>query len=260
MDAKYRDTIPTLIKDLPAGALSDGECASAIATVSKKGRKSKKTNIGKNGLYAGEDVNVTRWWLGRDMSSLSCESSAVRDNVIKTTVSEQRARETQLQIILILEALALEKPGTESIPDQNHIEADPGRDESQKGIKKPKKPQDLTTLLELLADRLSIWQSMNVDESNPSIKESRPAQHQGRSTTEAPPNDSLQQFCIHVVLPLYVVLTSTKVYITNGYQFWSSITRNHHFTLSEVGWPKTKLANSPTAIESCNIGIGETGH
>ncbi len=203
MDIKYRETLPNLIKDLPFGSITDDEGASMIAAIGKKVRKSRKTRVGKNGLYAGEDLNATRWWLGRNMSSMDCDSADVREDAISATLLEQRARETQLQIILILETLALEASAggstTSSVPtDLREAEVD-----SDKKAKKRKKPQDLSTLVEILADRLCIWQSMSKDESKTSSNENKSDTQRGaRMTTSVVGNDHLRQFCVDVVLPL----------------------------------------------------------
>lgn len=205
MDIKYRETLPDLVKGLPFDSLSDEECTAVVGTISKKARRSKKPNIGKNGLYPGEEANIARWWLSRDLSSVACDSVDAREEATKSAVLEQRARETQMQIILSLETLALEslaisQPVGKSLPTDS-IEGDIGLQNKKK--KKPKKPQDLSMLLDLLVDRLCIWQSMSVDETKTSNGEDRPtSQHGAKSTAKAEGSDHLRQFCVDVVLPL----------------------------------------------------------
>jgi len=204
MDVKYRETLPDLVKDLPFGNLYEDEGEPVIAGLSKKIRKSKKTNVGKNGLYPGEELNIARWWLSRDTSSVSCDTAETREQATRAGLLEQRAKETQMQIILVLETLAIEASApTLSVkqgPPQEPAQSGEG---SQKKTKRPKKQQDLATLLDLLADRLCIWQSMSVDEGNNSNKVTRPASQLGAKTTDiAAGSDQLRQFCVDVVLPL----------------------------------------------------------
>ena len=204
MDAKYRETIPNMVKDLPFGPMSENESASITDALVKKIRKSKKTKIGKNGLYPGEEASITRWWLSRDAPAAACDSADARDNATMLTLLEQRARETQLQVILALEVLALEAstigPSVENNTMKNATE---GIGESQEKRKKVKKPQDLIMLLDLLVDRLTIWQSMNMDEDKTSKKgETTSSQHPVISIDKNSNSDHLQQFCVDVVLPL----------------------------------------------------------
>ena len=206
MDRKHREVLPNVVKDLPIGILSDGEGALGVATITKKTRKSKRSKIGKDGLYAGEELDIARWWIAKDMSSLACDSPDARADAVKATMLEQRARETQLQIILVLETLALEA-SADSLARHNPADDPLERGEilqkTQTKLKKPKKPQDMNTLLDLLADRLCIWQSMSIDEAKTSGADKKSVSGPGaKMTTGATPNDHLRQFCVDVVLPL----------------------------------------------------------
>lgn len=204
MDTKYREALPDLVKELPFESLSDDERATVIETMSKKTRKSKKTNLGKNGLYPGEEANIARWWLSRDLSSIACDSTNAREEANRSAVLEQRARETQMQIILSLETLALESvSAVQSAGKLCSPALIKENDSSVEKKKKAKKPQDLNMVLDLLVDRLCIWQSMSVDETKISSSEDRPTSQQGaNSTAKAAGSDHLRQFCIDVVLPL----------------------------------------------------------
>lgn len=209
MDTKYREALPELVKEFPFDLLSDEECTMAIETISKKVRKPKKFNVGKNGLYPGEEVNIARWWLSRDLSTVACDSPDAREEATRSAVLEQRARETQMQIILSLETLALESLSTtqpvEDLPPTDSMEGGDGSQKmkKKKTQKKHKKSQDLSMLLDLLVDRLCIWQSMSVDEMKTSNGEERiVSQHEAKSTPKATGRDHLRQFCIDVILPL----------------------------------------------------------
>ena len=204
MDVKYRETVPSIVKDLPFGPLSEDESASITNTLVKKIRKSKKTKIKMNGLYPGEEATITRWWLSRDAPTTACDSADARENATRLALLEQRARETQLQIILALEVLALEAATAGSSIERKTMENVPeGNGDSQQKMKKHKKPQDLVMLLDLLVDRLTIWQSMNMDEDKTSKRGDTPSsQHPVKSVDKTSNSDHLQQFCVDVVLPL----------------------------------------------------------
>lgn len=206
MDTKYREALPELVKGFPFESHSDDECTTVIETIRKKIRKSKKISVGKNGLYPGEEANIARWWLSRNLFSVACDSADAREDATRSAVLEQRAREIQMQIILSLETLALESLATnqpvENSPPTEFIEGDDGSKNRKK--KKPKRPQDLSMLLDLLVDRLCIWQSMSVDEMKTSNGEDRPVSpHGANSAVKAAGRDHLRQFCVDVVLPFY---------------------------------------------------------
>jgi hypothetical protein len=203
MDTKYRETLPALVKDLPLGSLSEDEGATVVATLSKKVRKSKKAKVGKTGLYPGEEVSVTRWWLARDRPSAACDLSDAREEETRAVLLEQRARETLMQIILALEVLALEAPSITPSIEQDAKEIFIHRDEESQRKKKPKKLQDLNTFLDLLVDRLCIWQSMSTDEDKASSKGKKPTtQHAADAVDKSTTSGHLRQFCVDVVLPL----------------------------------------------------------
>ena len=204
MDKKYRDALPAIIRDLPFEKFSDHEGASTLAAHKKKARKCKKTKIGKNGLYSGEEVDIARWWTCREKSDHVCDSKDAHENAMKATLLDQRARETQMQIILVLETLALEACVTDVAPRPTVAEESPKQDESsQNKPKKLKKPQDLNTLLDLLADRLCIWQSMNTDQTKISGDDSQPSgECEIKLSKGSTQNECLRGFCIDVILPL----------------------------------------------------------
>ncbi len=200
MDKKYREALPNIVKELPISVLTEDEIPAIVSVQEKKERKSKKGKIGKNGLYHGEEASITRWWLTRDKPIAINDSSDGKDEAIRAILMEQRARETQLQIILVLETLALEASTPETKDNQeksqNNIQE---QESSQIKKQKSKKPQDLNTLLDLLVDRLCIWQSMNTIEGKaPQPAEPPTTQQVGKASDKA----HLRDFCVDVVLPL----------------------------------------------------------
>ena len=186
MDLKYRDTIPEIVRNT-AFDTSDG----GSAAKSNK-RKSKRKKIGKNGLYAEEDEFISKWWRNRDVVESSQHMQFGKEGDLKRLVAELRVRETQLQILLILEAIALESTF------KKDLEVPPS-DISQS--RKTKKSKDLSTSLELLLDRLCIWHTVNLDEVLPSDV----AKERGKSQTpgQTVDNDKLKDFCTEVVIPFY---------------------------------------------------------
>ena len=202
MDKKYKETLPEIIKDFPFAPLSDGEGAPIIAEIQKRSRRSKKDKVGKNGLYVGEDVTIARWWLGRDIPDHYCGTEDAHQESLKATVLNLRRREAQLQIILLLETLALEENSTATVETAAIVdEISLTKGGSTPKAQKAKKPRDLNTLLDLLADRLSIWQSMTVEVEKPAMSQ-RLQEGIAQESANHTSSDELRQFCIDVVIPL----------------------------------------------------------
>lgn len=201
LDKKYRETLPALISEMPNSNISEGERTEVATRFQKTIPQSKKSRIGKNGLYPEEELDVQHWWIDQLASSPARDSADLRAVAVKTTILEQRAREIYLQIILILEVLALEAVLSLSTPEKAVAQADKNQDPQKK--RKAKKPQDLDTLLDLSIDKLCIWQSMAVDE-NISLEHSgeTDARSDGSLPTKKRDGDHLRDFCVDVILPL----------------------------------------------------------
>ncbi|KAL8712267.1 MAG: hypothetical protein Q9220_003418 [cf. Caloplaca sp. 1 TL-2023] len=203
LDKKYRETLPTLFPQFPDFTLSEEERDEAILKYQKSIPKSKKGKIRKDGLYPGEEAIVLRWWLSQVADAPASESLASRSEVVQNMVLEQRSRETHLQLILMLEVLALEAlspvPSIEEIFDERHEKG-----EAIQKQRKSKKQPDLNLLLDLTIDRLCIWQSMSVeiDDASKKMGEKKHLHNDGRSGKKQGV-DLLRGFCIDVVLPFY---------------------------------------------------------
>lgn len=192
MDKKYRDCLPNVVQSLSPGDVSDDQID---GKTSQKPRKKKRKTFGpgKNGLFTQEERYIARWWRANhdDFTATSIEET--RDQLIRRRISSLRTRETKLQIILILEFLALEM----AITKGEGTTADP-KDEGKNSKKgKGKKKQDLDLMLELLADRLCIWQSVN----NEAASGGGPGKTSG--STQVSNQDDLRDFCAEVIVPLY---------------------------------------------------------
>ena len=196
---KYDGTLAELICEIPAGITLDDLESQVTTPIKDRIRMSKKRkHISKGGLLPSEEDYVVRWWAKRE-ASLDCAGQEdTREVRIKSGLTEQRARETQLQIILIMEVLALEAAASHDAPVQVAAveQAEP---------KRKRKPLDLPQTLDVLIDRLCIWESMNLDapqtkaSKNPHtgvVKKAKSASHDADS-------DCLRDFCTEIVLPFY---------------------------------------------------------
>lgn len=193
MDLKYRETLPTSVRDAVL-ALSDGEDAPGA-----KKRKSKKMKLGKNGLYPEEDDFIRKWWKARSMAETSASETS-REAETKRHISDLRLRETQLQILLILEVMALE-----SIPIEEKSELEKATDQKKDTLKKSraKKPQDLNVLLELHLDRLCIWHAVGLEESTAADSAKTSSFNDGSTAGKKVESDAVRDFCTEVIIPFY---------------------------------------------------------
>ncbi|KAL2889761.1 DNA replication regulator SLD3 [Ceratocystis lukuohia] len=209
LDIKYRDRIPQIIRDMK-GFYNESDDNQADSRPKK--RRQRKMKLGKDGLYPYEETKIRDWWR-HNMPQLK-DGAIITESDIKSYVSLLRVRETQLQLIIILEALALEPlaqveeadKACESVPisvlpDQVVASIETDRP-AKTPVKKPKK-RDLATLADILADRLGIWQSTISDELR-MIQNSHVPKSSGEDTSKQMEMSSepLKDFCIDVIIPL----------------------------------------------------------
>ncbi|KAI0140043.1 DNA replication regulator SLD3-domain-containing protein [Hypoxylon sp. NC0597] len=205
-DKKYRETIPSIISKMkPIFEDSDAEQSNA-----KKKRKSKKMKIGKDGLYPTECDRVKKWWGARMPQFKEDEAMTTAEpHETKLQISWLRSRETQLQMIIILEILALEPlltprdgkdaqlPGLHSLEEAG---AEAPKDGSAK--KRNRIRNSLPLLVDIHADRLCIWQSTAMDEVR--LLAGNQTSNDG-DTQESPraTSDPLKDFCVDVIVPFF---------------------------------------------------------
>ncbi|KAL2789036.1 DNA replication regulator SLD3-domain-containing protein [Aspergillus keveii] len=189
MDLKFRETLPATLHDIVL-TMSDDEAP--------KKRKSKKKTLGRNGLYAEEPDFIRRGWKNRSLAETGTSAETLREAEIKKYVSDLRLRETQLQILLILETMALEAAVAEGAKKASHEDGSNDAT-SQKPKSKAKKPQNLNTMLELHLDRLCIWHTVSFDEVPADAQASGSAQQSGK----AGGSDAMRDFCTEVIIPFY---------------------------------------------------------
>ncbi len=191
MDLKFRETLPATVHDIVL-SISEDE-------VAPKKRKSKKKTLGRNGLYPEEPDFIRRWWKNRTLTEIGSSVETSRDAEIKKHVSDLRLRETQLQILLILETIALETAAAEEAKKAGQGEAC-AETATDKSKPKSKKAQDLNVMLELHLDRLCIWHAVSFDDTAVSDTQ---ASGNNQQSGKAGGNDAMRDFCTEVIIPFY---------------------------------------------------------
>jgi len=196
LDKKYRDTIPDII-----GQMKFRVDSSDDGVPKRKKSRVKKMKLGKNGLYPIEDEHIRRWWTV-NKPELRGDEVVPRPEDVKYRIGLLRTRETQLQMILILEIIALETLRPADAAQESQF---PGLDSKtppkQAGTENPKKrrKQDFPVLVDLHADRLCIWQSTTPDDVM-ALAESQ-TKDNGQNTL-LPSSDPLKDFCVDIIIPL----------------------------------------------------------
>ena len=195
MDKKYRETLPDLIRSVPTDTLVEGDSTAPLG-IEKRSRKA-KNKVGKDGLLSGEEVYAAKWWM------LQIDECSGLEDRVQASLLEQRTRETKIQIILLLEILALEMAGNMQKLKQQTTDDHLPKAESTSTRRRGKKPLNFGVLLDLLADRLCIWQSMSSSPSRSSAKQSKHSRtNESHLASHFPTSDHLRQFCADVILPL----------------------------------------------------------
>lgn len=201
IDKKFRETIPHILTKMKTH-MADSEDEQGSKA---KKRKSKKMKLGKDILYPNEDEHVRKWWDVRKPQPKDDDSSPQEvPQETKLQISRLRSRETQLQMILILEILALE-PLRVAASEDSQL---PGlateaslSDALKDSLPKKRNKHNFPMLLEVHADRLSIWQSISLDE----IKVMDDSQSGGPDVAQNPGSntDPLKDFCIEIIVPFF---------------------------------------------------------
>ena len=201
-DTKYSETLPTFLQELPVGITSDDEEANVKNVLGDSLRRSKKRkNVAKSGLFPGEEKYIIRWYISQEKTPMGGPDTA-REERIKLSLTSQKARETQLQLILILEILALEASIADNLQPLHNSEPF-GENEENRARPKGKKSLDLSALLDILVERLCIWQSTSQDELNsPTTNTHATVVHTRNEVPRISNNDQLKDFCHEVLIPL----------------------------------------------------------
>ncbi|RYO98531.1 hypothetical protein DL764_007066 [Monosporascus ibericus] len=205
IDKKYRETLPDIISKMkPVMQDSDNEQSSSKA----KKRKVKKMKLGKDGLYPGEDEHVRKWWGVHKPEPKDDDktTTSASPHDAKVKLFYLRSRETQLQMIIILEILALEPLRTPDDAADSQLPGMPGAAEADGEALKPGPPKkrnrhNFPFLLDVHADRLCIWQSTALDEVK-MMDDSQIGQISETQKSLRATSDPLKDFCVDVIVPL----------------------------------------------------------
>ena len=202
MDKKYRESIPDILRDLPVFLHDRDEIDQYLAPLIKKAKKSKNNKIGKNGFHPGEETDIARWWLNHDPSEFHGDEMPTHREIQRIRISRLKKRETLAQILLVLELLVLEQSQSAA----NGNDAAQNQCSTQLTLegkrKKTKKVSDPRTLLDMMVDRLCIWQSTAAEEKSQLTMD----KEQEVTSAVSNPNvglDDLKNFCVDVVVPFY---------------------------------------------------------
>lgn len=170
----------------------------------KKKRRAKKMKIGKDGLYPYEEAHIRKWW-ATNKPELKEDETNVPIQQIQSLTSMLRTRETQLQMIIILEILALTllKPADDA--EDSQLPLLPGAAESQGDAVVPsakkRSKHNLPVLVDVHADRLTIWQSTASDEQL-LLEDSQITQAPDGQSQQKASSEPLKDFCVDIIVPL----------------------------------------------------------
>lgn len=195
LDKKYRDGLPNCVSLMD---IEDHSANEAANSKPKKKRASKKAKPGKNGLYPMENEKIRKWWEAHDEEAETGAPGVTREDIAKSRISNLRIRETQLQIILILEVLAL-RPLATVVED---FGADlpvnlPKNDTTSKAASKVTKPDHINMLIDVHIDRLCIWQSIASELGNEVVGDSQASTGAPKHSDNIP-----RDFCVDIITPL----------------------------------------------------------
>jgi len=204
IDKKYKDGVPGCVSLIDIHDHS-GEDATGKA---KKRKMVKKMKPGKNGLYPQEEAFIRNWWGNHDDDADSGGPGTSREELTKNRIAQLRIRETQLQMIIILEVLALEPLAisSEDMGDTlpSAIPTSPGGKGVERAMKS-KKLDNLPKLIEVHIDRLSIWQSIALEAVQTPVG-GAPCLNEFEGSGSLPKHADtiLRDFCVEIIIPLYV--------------------------------------------------------
>lgn len=202
-EKKYYEKLPSIIKAIPVGTVSDEE---ATTKPNKAKRSKRKPKISRDGVYPAEDAYIKKWWRS-EMPSADNSGQETIDMRIRRRVGDLRVRETLAQMIIMLEVIALESLATYKGPSEAEFLKE-GDEQSQNGSqsqpkKRKKKLDDIALQLDLLLDKLSIWHAteetgiLNFD-----IKTAK--QQANKDGNGKDGTDRLYSFCVEVIVPFYM--------------------------------------------------------
>ncbi|KAI8629176.1 DNA replication regulator SLD3-domain-containing protein [Xylariaceae sp. FL1651] len=205
IDKKYRETIPDIQSKMKT-AFEDSDAEQGQEQIKARRRRVKKMRLGKDGLYPNEDDHIRKWWtVHRPQSREESTTKSTEQHDTKLQISRLRSRETQLQMIIILEILALEPLLVREIPDDSKLPGLPLDEFSElpKEVStKKRNKHNLPFLLDIHADRLCIWQSIALDEVN-LLDDTQVVSRSEAQKSSTSASDPLKDFCVDIVVPFF---------------------------------------------------------
>lgn len=201
IDKKYKETVPKLIDEMKVLVETSEE-----EDLKTKRRRPKKMKLGKDGLWTGEVAQVKKWWRVNKPEVRDEDDSPTNPQELKYHISCLRTRETQLQMIILLEILALEAVRPAQDTEDSQLPGMPAEsrsgEKSGESLQKKKNKHDSSLLVNLHADRMSIWQSTTLDDMKMIAAETEAKSGQGPRKSERANSDPLKDFCIDIIVPL----------------------------------------------------------
>ena len=197
LQLKYKDSLQQAISTI----ITENQAAEQSFEEQKR-KKSKKTKLGKDGIWPSELEVIRRWWTRESQASLSSEQHTKR---LEGSINFLRLREAQMQIVLMLEIMSIEakldlplpvlEPTPTDVVKVESIESDLVLELKQD--KKTKK-RDLAADLDVLGDRLCIWHSIGTEVLD-SINDTIDANNARNDFRK----DVLRDFCSDVLIVFY---------------------------------------------------------
>ncbi|KIX04621.1 uncharacterized protein Z518_05491 [Rhinocladiella mackenziei CBS 650.93] len=192
-DLKYKESLPKVIKELPV----EQDFADAM----KKKTRKKKMKLGKDCLWPEEEEFIAKWWRSRDLKSSVSPTDLTEE--MRKELTDLRMREAQMQTLLILEVILLERAGArisgQPISTDPEVKVESVEGDSATILagtpKRPSKKRDLSRELDTIVDRLCIWHTVSLDDLATTEK--------SQDSSHPKPIDSLRDFCNDVLLPFY---------------------------------------------------------
>jgi hypothetical protein len=201
-EKKYQQKLPEVVRAIPPGTFSEDEAAISLP---KPKKSKKKIKLNRDGMYPQEENLVRKWWIS-EMSGHEAHNEETLDQRIKRRVGDLRVRETLAQMILMLEIIALEALSSCKEPLETGSTVVETQEESQAGKpkKRTKKLEDIRLLLDLLLDKLCIWQSVDQDGILDFDAKTLANEDNMDRAGKQKGGDRLQGFCVEVIIPFYM--------------------------------------------------------
>lgn len=200
MDLKYKESLKDAI-------LSIAQNSEAAEDEHPKRKPTKRTKLGKDGLWPTEPEFIRFWWYRRD--SKAATSQADNASELRDAVAAQRMREAQMQMILILEILVIEAKQNERKGDsQKPVSEDPDAKvesiEQEVGVnmksEKRVRKRDLEAELGVLADKMCIWHSVGLELNDSQDSHKTKGDEDGEQDET---RHKLRHFCTDILIAFY---------------------------------------------------------